>query len=154
MSGFIYKDDRLRPSRLRDHPGRIEITIEPHEGRQGKCSRCLKPCPGYDQLPPRPWDFVPLWGISTVLLYSMRRVNCAEDGIVVEQVPWSVGKRPVTVAMMCFLATWARRLSWRETARAFATSWESVYRSVQWFVDWGLQHRELKGIKAIGIDET
>ena len=26
--------------------------------------------------------------------------------------------------MMGFLARWARRLSWRETARAFQTSWE------------------------------
>ena len=27
--------------------------------------------------------------------------------------------RPVTITMMCFLSRWARRLSWRETARAF-----------------------------------
>jgi transposase len=33
----------------------------------------------------------------------------------------------VTTAMMGFLARWARRLSWRETARVFGTSWESVY---------------------------
>ena len=32
------------------------------------------------------------------------------------------GKRPVTVAMMGFLARWARRLSWRETAQAFQPS--------------------------------
>ena len=55
--------------------------------------------------------------------------------------------------MMCFLSRWARRLSWRETARAFGTSWECVYRSVQWFVQWGLAHRKLEGIRAIGIDE-
>jgi hypothetical protein len=34
-----------------------------------------------------------------------------------------------------------------------ATSWECVYRSVQWFVEWGLAHRILEGIRAIGIDE-
>jgi hypothetical protein len=42
--------------------------------------------------------------------------------------------------MMGFLARWARRLSWRETATVFQTSWESVYRSVEWFVEWGLAH--------------
>jgi hypothetical protein len=41
---------------------------------------------------------------------------------VIEHLPWSEGKRPVTRAMMVFLARWARRLSWRETARAFNTS--------------------------------
>jgi hypothetical protein len=36
------------------------------------------------------------------------------------------GKRPITCAMMGFLARWARRLSWRETAQVFQTSWEAV----------------------------
>jgi transposase len=73
--------------------------------------------------------------------------------VVVEHLPWSDGKRPVTLAMMCFLSRWARRLSWRETARAFGTSWECVYRSVEWFVEWGLAHRKLKNVWSIGVDE-
>ena len=55
--------------------------------------------------------------------------------------------------MMGFLARWARRLSWRETATVFHTSWESVYRSVEWFVHWGLAHRELHGVESLGVDE-
>jgi transposase len=55
--------------------------------------------------------------------------------------------------MMIFLARWARRLSWRETARTFHTSWEMVYRSVEWFVGWGLAHRVLRGVTSIGVDE-
>ena len=73
--------------------------------------------------------------------------------MVVEDIPWSEGKSPVTLAMMIFLAGWARRLSWRETARAFQTSWEAVCRSVAWFVAWGLAHRDLRGVTAIGVDE-
>jgi transposase len=134
-------------------PRGIEITVHAHPSRAGKCSRCLKPAPGYDHLPQRAWLFVPLWGIVTWFLYAARRVHCPEHGIVMEHVPWSDGKRPVTIAMMCFLSRWARRLFWRETARAFGTSWECVYRSVQWFVEWGLAHRILEGIRAIGIDE-
>ena len=68
-------------------------------------------------------------------------VQCPEHGVVVEDLPWSDGKRPLTYALMGFLARWARRLSWRETARVFQTSWESVYRSVEWFVEWGLAER-------------
>jgi transposase len=55
--------------------------------------------------------------------------------------------------MIGFLARWARRLSWRETAQAFQTSWEAVYRSVEWFVEWGLEHRQLHGVTSIGVDE-
>jgi len=113
----------------------------------------LKALPGYDQLPERSWLFVPLWGIVCHFFYPPRRVECAEHGVAVEHIPWSQGKRPVTTAMMGFLARWARRLSWRETARTFLTSWEAVYHSVQWFVEWGLAHRVLEGIGSIGIDE-
>jgi transposase len=131
----------------------IEILVEPHVGIRGRCSGCLCPAPGYDRLAQRRWLFVPLWGIRTYFIYAPRRVQCAEHGVVVEYIPWSDGKRPVTRAMMGFLARWARRLSWRETAQAFHTSWEAVYRSVEWFVEWGLAHRELREVTAIGVDE-
>jgi transposase len=73
--------------------------------------------------------------------------------VVVEHVPWSDGKRPVTIARMGFLSRWARRLSWREPARAFQTSWEGVYRSGEWFVQWGLAHRQWEGVQSLGVDE-
>jgi transposase len=150
--GFVYHEVRMH--RLLDHrPESIEIIVKSHRGIRGRCSSCHRPAPGYDRLPERRWLFVPLWGIPTYFRYAPRRVKCAEHGIVVEQIPWSDGKRPVTCAMMGFLARWARRLSWRETARTFQTSWEAVYRSVEWFVEWGLGHRELRGVESIGVDE-
>lgn len=148
--GFVYASIRLRGS---GGSLRIEARIEAHRGIRGQCATCMKPCPGYDQLPERRWLFVPLWGIIVHFFYRPRRVACAEHGVGVEHIPWSQGKRPVTTAMMGFLARWARRLSWRETARTFQTSWESVYHSVEWFVEWGLAHRVLEGIRSIGIDE-
>ncbi|MBZ5583048.1 MAG: ISL3 family transposase [Acidobacteriia bacterium] len=150
--GFIYDDIRFCRGR-RGCGRRVEITLQPHAGIPAKCSRCLQPSPGYDQLPQRSWLFPPLWGLKTFFLYGPRRVNCPQDGVVVEHIPWSQGKRPVTTAMMGVLARWARRLSWKETAQAFHTSWEAVYRSVQWFVHWGLEHRQLEGVEAIGVDE-
>ncbi len=141
---------------MHSHQGRplsIEITLERHGGIRGRCSPCQRSAPGYDRLPERRWLFVPLWGIPTYFRYAPRRVECAEHGVVVEHIPWSDGKRPVTCAMMGFLARWARRLSWRETAQVFQTSWEAVYRSVEWFVEWGLAHRELRRIESLGVDE-
>lgn len=149
--GFVYQEVRLR--RQGQQPQHIEIRLAAHRGIRGKCSQCRQAAPGYDQLPERGWLFVPLWGIQTYFLYAPRRVQCPEHGVVVEHIPWGEGKRPVTNAMMGFLAGWARRLSWRETARAFHTSWECVYRSVEWFVHWGLTHRKLQGVEAIGVDE-
>jgi transposase len=149
--GFVYHEVRL----LECGGGqtRIEIQLQPHGGMRGRCSQCQQPAPGYDRLPVRRWQFVPLWGIPTHFLYAPRRVRCAAHGVVVEHMPWSEGKRPITCAMMGFLARWARRLSWRETARVFGTSWEAVYRSVQWFVEWGLSQRTLQQVESLGVDE-
>jgi len=68
--------------------------------------------------------------------------------------PWTDGKSPMTTVYMSFLATWARRLSWTETGRAFTASWDEVRRAVVWVVHYGLQHRNLDGIEAIGVDEV
>jgi transposase len=149
--GFVYQEVRLHGGRI-GQPW-LTITLQAHKGIRGRCSECRRPAAGYDRLSERQWRFVPLWGMPTWFLYAPRRVKCPEHGVVVEHIPWSEGKRPLTTAMMGFLARWARHLSWRQTACAFQTSWEAVYRSVEWFVQWGLAHRKLEGIEAIGIDE-
>ncbi len=151
LVGFIYQEIELFAKK--DEPLAIKVKITAHEGRPRRCSKCLKPAPGYDRLRARRWLHEPVWGIPVYFYYTPRRVKCSEHGVVVEHMPWNVGKRPYTRTMMCFLARWARRLSWGETAKCFQTSWEAVYRSVQWFVKWGLEHRELEGVSAIGIDE-
>jgi transposase len=69
---------------------------------------------------------------------------------VAEHIPWRTEKRPLTTAMMGFLARWTRRLSWSETARVFGTSWKSVYRSVEWYVEYGLLNRQVSSVEAIG----
>jgi transposase len=87
-------------------------------------------------------------------VYAMRRVNCPQCGVVVEQVPWANGKHQLTTTYAWFLARWAKRLSWKETAKAFRTTWEKVFSAVSMAVDWGLAHRELDNITAIGVDEV
>jgi transposase len=73
-------------------------------------------------------------GLSGFLLYRMRRVDCRNCGVVVEEVPWGDGKHQLTRAYMLFLARWARKLSWKETAEAFHTSWDQVCDAVEYVV--------------------
>jgi transposase len=148
--GFVYRSVRLAGS---TQAPRIEVHLAAHQAMRGQCSLCLASCPGYDVLAPRSWSFVPLWGLPVDFHYAPRRVQCVKDGVVVEHMPWNAGKQRSTTAMMGFLARWARRLSWRETARVFGTSWETVYRSVEWFVECGLATRKLEGVESIGVDE-
>jgi transposase len=118
--GFVYQQACFSS----DHKS-IEIAVRPRKGSPAVCSRCHQSAPGYDQLAQRRFEFIPFWGFLVFLLYSMRRVDCRRcEAVVVEEVPWGDGKRTLTKAYMLFLARWARRLSWKETAEAFHTSWK------------------------------
>ena len=130
-------------SALASEGGRLalEVDIEPRRNSRPICSGCHRKRPGYDRLPARRFEFVPLWQIAVFFVYAMRRVDCPKCGVVVEEVPWGDGKSQLTTTYRWFLAGWAKRLSWREVAEAFHTTWEAVYRSVQYAVAWGLEHR-------------
>ena len=150
FKGFVYEQ-----ARLVRHQGRqaLEVLVRPRKGSRPRCSGCGIHCAGYDHLPQRRFEFIPLWGFSVFLVYAKRRVDCPDCGIVAEEIPWAEGKHHLTNAYMLLLSRWARRLSWREVSRAFHTSWEQVYHAVEWVVRWGLEHRSLEGIRSIGVDE-
>ena len=133
----------------------IEITMRARENGLPTCSVCGERCSGYDTQPTsRRFDFIPLWLIPVVLVYTMRRVDCPTCGVKVERVPWAEGKSPLTTAYKWFLAGWARRMSWKDVSMCFPASWDDVYNSVKHAVSWGLLHRDLDNIESIGVDEV
>lgn len=146
LQGFVYESSQLNGSS-------IEIHLRARRNSLARCSGCERPAGGYDQLAPRRFQFVPLWGLATFFVYAPRRVYCRYCGIVVEHLPWALGKRPLTRSYAWFLASWARVLSWQQVSRSFRTSWESVFRSVEMAVEWGRQRMDLSGITAAGVDE-
>lgn len=146
---FVYGEPRWAD----DTHSAIEVPLRARANGRPICSGCGQPRPGYDRLAPRRFEFVPLWQIAVVFVYALRRVDCPTCGVVVERVPWSTGKGRLTTTYQWFLAGWARRLSWQEVATIFHTTWEHVRASVRHAVAWGLMHRDLQGVTAIGIDE-
>jgi len=146
--GFVYVAARLIQA-----TSTIEIDVRPRRGSRPHCSCCGKTAAGYDLLPMRRFEFIPIWGYAVQLLYCMRRVQCRDCGVKVEQVPWGIGKHTLTHAYMLYLAHWARKLSWKETALSFHTTWDHVCQAVEYVVQWGLEHRQLGTIRAIGVDE-
>ncbi len=151
LKSFVYQNVESARYRSTDV---FNVTVVPRKNSHALCSCCHNPAPGYDTLSERRFEFIPLWGYPVFLLYSMRRVQCSTCGVKVEEVPWADGKRELTKTYMQYLAFWAKRLSWAEVASAFHTSWEKVFYSVEYIVSWGLVHRSLDNIRAIGVDEV
>jgi transposase len=148
---FVYGRTRL----VENPAGRptVEVEVRARANGRATCSGCGRKGPGYDRLPERRFEFVPLWGMAVYFLYALRRVDCPHCGVTVEAVPWCRGKQRHTRTYQWFLAQWARRLSWQETARVFGTSWQSVYEAVKLAVIWGWMHDTWKKVRTLGIDE-
>jgi transposase len=146
--GFVYAAVRLVGA-----TSTIEVDVRARRGCKPHCSCCGKVARGYDVLAVRRFEFIPIWGYAVMLLYAMRRVQCRQCGVKVEQVPWAMGKHSLTKAYMLYLAHWARKLSWKDTAASFGTTWDQVCHAVEYVVQWGLEHRELGTLRAIGVDE-
>ena len=146
--GFVYQKARFRPSKRA-----IEVPMRPRKGSKPICSQCQKPAPGYDRMQVRSFELIPFWGLAVFMMYALRRVQCGQCGVVVEKIPWSEGKHHSTKAHLLFLAHWARKLAWKEVAESFHCSWDRVRDAVEYVVEYGLLHRTLGSIFAIGVDE-
>lgn len=150
LQGFCYREARWSESELEA----IEIGIEARKGARPRCGCCRRPGSVYDtRREPRCWQFIMIWAIPVFFVYAARRVDCATCGVRVEHLPWASGKLRLCNALRVFLAQWARLLSWQDVAVRFGVSWAGVYGSVKWVVKYGLRHRDLSGISAVGVDE-
>lgn len=118
--GFVYESPRLR---RRGGKHQIDVPIRARRRSRPVCSGCGQKRRAYDRLEERRYQFVPLWAMDVYFGYAPRRCDCPRCGVKVELLPWSTGKSPITTAFAWFLASWAQTLSWKETARRFATSW-------------------------------
>ena len=83
---FVYRQARFRD---RDKGLALDVTVQPRANGRPICSGCGRHRPGYDRLPARRFQFVPLWGIAVFFVYALRRVDCPRCGIKVERVPWA-----------------------------------------------------------------
>jgi transposase len=145
--------NRQRVKKVTQENGKLMVYLTTDKRFRLVCSSCGSKASGYDLLPERRWQHVPLWGIPVDLVYAPRRVACAKCGIKVEALPWSHGKSPVSKPLSVVLATWAKLLAWDVVGQLFGFLWNTVRKAVKNVVDYGLEHRDIDNVLYIGIDE-
>jgi transposase len=145
--GFVYQNARFTSDNKT-----IEISVQPRRGSAPICSRCIRRHPATTDSPNGALSSFPCGGFSSSF-YMPCGASIAVAAKPSRKFPWGNGKHQLTNVYMLFLARWARRLSWKETAEAFRTSWDKVLDAVEHVVTFGLEHRTLGQIDAIGVDE-
>ena len=145
------KDHRVLSVKLTGSELRIELDAK--KRRKLPCSICGRRSRPKDKLKERSWRHVSLWGIPVRLYYRPWRVHCPEHGVKVEDIPWSMGKRPLSFPLITVLAFWTRMLPWDQVARLFGVSWNTARAAVEAAVEYGRQQEDYQGVRFIGIDE-
>ena len=65
----------------------LEVEMQPRLNGRAECSGCGQRRPGYDRLPERRFEFIPMWGNKVFFVYAPRRGECPDCGIRVERMP-------------------------------------------------------------------
>ena len=152
--GLKFKCFCIGKSEFNEKKDSIIVEIKARTNSKPVCSICGTPSSGYDTLPARLFEFIPVWGFRVFFRYGMRRVSCpACQRVVVEKVPWSDGKNHFCHHYAAFLAHWAKEIPWKSVSEHFHTSWQTVCSAVEWVVDYGLSHRTIDNVTALGVDE-
>ncbi len=126
-----YKSFVFQNSQLYHDTNRILVSAVSRKNSKPIWSRCHKTGSVYDHLNQREFLLPPICIVAVILMYTMRRVNCRHCGkVAIGQLPWATGKFLVTKQFAAFLAFWARRLSWTDTARSSRIVWHIVADSV------------------------
>jgi transposase len=105
-------------------------------------------------LPERRFEFIPFWGFLVFSLYApaasavprLRRGG-GEASLERRQAPFHPSAHAVSgpLGAQAFLEGSGRERS--------TQSWDRVHDAVEYVVQWGLEHRTLESIYAIGVDE-
>ena len=142
------------PARLRADKESIEVGratapgFGPQSARAAICRRLVT-----TNSPNGAWSSFPCGGL-VFLLYTMRRVDCRRFGVVtVEEVPWGDGKRTLIKPYMLFLSPLGAAAVMERDGGGLRTSWDKVFGRGRTCRHWGLEHRTLGQIDAIGVDE-
>ncbi len=92
--GFVYKSVKLVTSydRFNWEEPRVVVEIELRKNSKPICSGCGQKSSGYDRLPTRLYDYLPILGVLVYFAYSRRRVSCSRCGVKAEKCPGLMAK--------------------------------------------------------------
>lgn len=122
--------------------------------RKPRCGRCGEKSSGYDRHV-RTWRHLDLAGMICTLRATIRRVDCKDCGVVVEEVPWASHAAKVTYAFEDLTGYLAQRCDRTTISKLLRVSWVTVGNIIDRLVARKQKQRgdRLNGLRYIGVDE-
>lgn len=121
--------------------------------RQLPCPSCGTPCPRHDSRLRR-WRHLDTCQFQTILSADVPRVSCPEHGVHQVSIPWAEPGSGFTALFEALVISWLHEASISAVAGLLGLSWNVVDGIRRRAVQRGLERRELKLPRHLGIDET
>jgi transposase len=133
----------------------LVATVRPTRSRQGRCGRCDRRAPRYDNGDgPRRWRSLDAGTTRVFLQAEAPRVSCATHGVVVAAVPWARHGSRFTSAFEDTVAWLACHAAFTVLAALLRITWRSVAAVITRVVaQRAAQTDRLTGLRRIGVDE-
>jgi transposase len=132
------------------HRGRVDVRLA-WQGA-GKCPTCGIECPKHDHRE-RTWRDLDLCADQLYLTASVPRVDCPEHGVITVDVPWASGRSEFTSRFERLAIALLLEMSIAGVSRRLAVSWDQIDGIMDRAVTRGLQRRQRRIVRYIGIDE-
>jgi transposase len=134
--------------------GKIEILIGFSEKAKTTCPECGVKCGRYDTRS-RSWRHLDTMQYQTVLTADVPRVKCPEHGVKQVKVPWAEPGSRLTAMFERLVIDWMQAVAnIKAVAAMLRMTWDEVDGVVGRAVRRGLERRESKPLRQIGLDET
>jgi len=133
----------------------LVVHVRPSRTKRGRCGRCERRCPGYDQgSGRRRWRALDLGTVIAWIEADAPRVRCPEHGVIVAAVPWARHDTGHTRFFDEQIAWLAVNTSKSAVTRLMRIAWRTVGAIITRVVaDIDARVDRLDGLRRIGIDE-
>jgi transposase len=148
--------DRAVVERVEHGPdGRVVVHARPVARQRGRCGRCGRRSPGYDQGGRRRWRALDLGTVQAFVEADTPRVRCRVHGVTVVRVPWArhgAGHTRAFDDQVAWLVTTSSQVA---VTRLMRIAWRTVGAIVtRVMAEVDARVDRLEGLRRIGIDEV
>lgn len=131
-------------------PKRIETFVEFEGG--ASCPICGQNAAKHDHRERR-WRHLDIYEFAAYVVARIPRVDCPEHGVQQLPVDWADGRSGFTALFECLAISLLREMSIAAVARMLHLSWDEVDTIMDRAVRRGMQRRNQRPLRFIGIDE-
>jgi transposase len=133
---------------------RLRISIDFEPGGTFSCPTCGRAgCKAYDTSE-KTWRHLNFFQHEAYLQARVPRVQCAEHGVLLVEVPWARPGSGFTLLFEALVLALAKEMPVRAVARLVDENDTRIWRILRHYVDRARAAEDFSGVTQIGVDET